>query len=102
MKQDACFDLRMIGADAVPTIALASELFIERNGKGTFTFADGSKYIGQFKDGKMHGQGTLTYADGRKYVGRYKGDTCHGRGKFTFADGEVYHDGEWENDEPKK
>ena len=29
MKQDACFDLRMIGADAVPTIALASELFIE-------------------------------------------------------------------------
>ena len=29
MKQDACFDLRMIGADAVPTIALAAELFIE-------------------------------------------------------------------------
>ena len=77
MKQDACFDLRMIGADAVPTIALASELFIERNGKGTFTFASGAKYVGQFKDDKKHGEGT-----------------------YTFADGTIDHQGEWEFDHP--
>jgi hypothetical protein len=34
------------------------------NGQGTYTWADGRKYIGQFKDGKRHGQGTYTYADG--------------------------------------
>jgi hypothetical protein len=29
-----------------------------RDGKGTFTFASGSKYVGEHKDGKHHGQGT--------------------------------------------
>ena len=35
------------------------------NGYGTYTFANGDKYIGEYKDGEIHGQGTLTYADGR-------------------------------------
>ncbi len=26
-------------------------------GAGTFTSADGSKYVGEYKDGKQHGQG---------------------------------------------
>ena len=30
---------------------------------GTYTFADGSKYVGEFKDGNFHGQGTFTYAN---------------------------------------
>ena len=34
--------------------------------------------------------------------GQYKDGVKHGLGKYTFADGEVAHDGEWENDEPKK
>ncbi len=39
---------------------------------GTFTYADGRKYVGEFKDDKMHGQGTLTVADGGKFVGEWK------------------------------
>ena len=39
------------------------------NGEGTFIYHDGGKYVGMFKDGKMHGQGTFTYHDGGKYVG---------------------------------
>ena len=35
------------------------------NGYGTFTWTDGAKYVGEWKDDKQHGQGTLTYADGR-------------------------------------
>ena len=72
------------------------------HGEGTATWADGGKYVGQYKNSLMHGEGTFTFADGAKYVGQYKDGQQHGLGKFTFADGEVYHDGEWENDEPKK
>ena len=73
-----------------------------KHGEGTNIWPDGAKYVGQFKDGKMHGEGTLTEANGDKYVGQYKDGNRHGLGKYTFADGEVHHDGEWENDEPKK
>ena len=34
------------------------------NGQGTYTWTDGAKYVGEFKDGKQHGQGTFTYSDG--------------------------------------
>ena len=36
---------------------------------GTYTFADGSKYVGEWKDDKWNGQGTFTYADGRVKAG---------------------------------
>ena len=38
----------------------------------TFTWSDGDKYVGEYKDGKEHGQGTYTFHDGRKYVGEWK------------------------------
>jgi len=40
--------------------------------KGTLTFPNGAKYVGDLKDGKPNGQGTLTYLDGRQYVGKFK------------------------------
>ena len=43
----------------------------------------------------------FTYHDGRKYDGDYKDDKKHGRGKFTYKDGGTY-DGQWENGKPKK
>ena len=30
------------------------------NGYGTYTYANGDKYVGEFKDGKPQGQGTDT------------------------------------------
>ena len=47
-------------------------------GQGTFTWANGDKYVGEYMNGKKNGQGTITYADGTiekglwengKYVG---------------------------------
>ena len=72
------------------------------HGKGTYTWANGDKYDGQWKDDKMHGEGTETFAGGDKYVGQYKDGKKHGFGKYTYANGTVGHDGEWENDQPKK
>ena len=39
---------------------------------GTDTKPDGSKYVGQFRDGRYDGQGTFTYRDGRKQVGQFR------------------------------
>ena len=46
---------------------------------GNSDFLPGSKpgYVGEHKDGKKHGKGNLTYADGSKYEGEWK------NGKFV-------------------
>jgi len=44
------------------------------NGKGTQIYADGSKYIGQFKNGLSEGQGKLTFPNGEQYVGKFEND----------------------------
>ena len=31
-------------------------------------------YIGEYKDDRQHGQGTFTFSDGAKYVGEWKND----------------------------
>ena len=58
---------------------------------GTFTYADGRKYVGEFKDDKKHGQGTLTVADGTKYVGEFKDDKMHGQGTLAIVYGGKYY-----------
>ena len=42
------------------------------NGIGTTTWADGNKYVGEFKNGTMDGQGTFTYPNGDKRVGVWR------------------------------
>jgi len=40
--------------------------------KKTLNLPNGSKYVGEFKDGEYHGQGTYTEADGSKVTGEFK------------------------------
>ena len=42
------------------------------NGQGTYTYANGTTYTGEFKDGKRNGQGIITDADGSSYSGQWK------------------------------
>ncbi len=46
--------------------------------------------------GEEHGQGTYYYASGAKYVGQWSNDLKHGRGTMYFANGNTY-EGEWAN-----
>ena len=64
------------------------------HGQGTYTHDGGNKYVGEFKDGNRHGQGTFTFSNGDKYVGEYKENKKHGQGTYTYADGNKYV-GEW-------
>ena len=58
------------------------------------TGADGSLYVGPYKDGERCGKGILKHLDGSKYTGEFKDDLQHGQGKYVEADGTTY-DGEW-------
>ncbi len=65
--------------------------------QATKTYADGSVYVGQMKDGKRDGFGTLTFSSGSVYTGEWKNDLKDGYGVFTWSDGDIY-EGEWKND----
>jgi hypothetical protein len=64
--------------------------------QGTYIWSDGSKYEGEFKDGKPNGQGTLISPDGYKYVGQWKDGKQDGQGNYYHVDGGRYV-GEWKN-----
>ena len=59
------------------------------NGLGTFTYEDGNKYVGEVQNGDMHGQGTYIYANGDIYVGEYLVNERNGEGTYTLADGSI-------------
>jgi len=66
----------------------------KKHGQGTYTsgkgVGEGDKYVGEFKSNKYHGQGMYTYSNGDKYVGEYKDDKEHGQGTFTWSNGNKY------------
>jgi hypothetical protein len=70
----------------------------EGNGKGLYVFSDGSKFLGEWKDGLRHGQGKYTYHNGDKYEGEYKDGIQNGQGTLTRSNGEKYV-GEWKKGE---
>jgi hypothetical protein len=64
---------------------------------GGVDLPDGSKYVGEFKDGKYHGQGSYLFSDGRRYVGELKDGKRSGQGVFLLLDGTRYI-GEYKDD----
>jgi hypothetical protein len=60
------------------------------HGKGTMIFVDGSKYEGEFNNGLRDGKGIFNYVDGSRHEGGYKKNKRHGKGIYTFVNGEKY------------
>ena len=72
------------------------------NGYGTYTYANGDKYVGEWKDDKRYGQGTFTFGPksdyaGDIYIGESKNDSWDGQGTYIWADGDKYV-GQWKDD----
>ena len=62
----------------------------KRNGQGTLTSPGGGKYEGEFKDDEFNGQGTLLMDNGTKYVGEFKDGLYNGLGSLTLENGDKY------------
>lgn len=60
------------------------------NGYGTYLFANGAKYIGDFQDGRAHGKGIIYFNNGNKYIGQWENDNRQGKGRFVFNEGHEY------------
>jgi len=67
----------------------SSPLFGQETGV-LYLWENGTKYMGEWKDGKRHGQGNMTYHDGSKFVGKWKNGKEHGQGTNTLTNGEKY------------
>eukprot|EP00747_Dinoflagellata_sp_TGD_P060802 gnl/TRDRNA2_/TRDRNA2_152208_c0_seq1.p1 gnl/TRDRNA2_/TRDRNA2_152208_c0~~gnl/TRDRNA2_/TRDRNA2_152208_c0_seq1.p1 ORF type:complete len:950 (-),score=117.05 gnl/TRDRNA2_/TRDRNA2_152208_c0_seq1:90-2597(-) len=56
----------------------------------TERYADGSVYVGTFRQNCREGDGKLTYANGDIYDGQFVGDMRHHRGQMIYATGDHY------------
>ena len=63
----------------------------------SFTYPDGTAYVGDYADGRRNGEGKLTYTSGDVYEGNFANDQRSGNGKLTYANSMTY-EGEWAND----
>ena len=67
-------------------------------GRGIFSFSDGSKYVGTFHDGTFHGHGIIFYPPtdgGGQFRGTWNEGNCMG-GEYIFSDGLKFSETEWE------
>lgn len=60
------------------------------NGYGTYQYANGNRYVGDFKNGNPDGQGILYFANGNKYLGHWQQNWRQGEGRFIFTEGHEY------------
>ena len=74
-------------------LLLSSPLFGKETGV-LYLWENGTKYMGEWKDGKKQGQGTFTYGKGKwegdKYEGEFKVGYRNGQGTYTWSDGDKY------------
>merc|ERR1719401_1216457 len=66
------------------------------SGEGTYKFANGRIYKGQWKDGHMSGEGKMQFPCGSEYEGSYEKDIKSGEGTFRWPDGRIYK-GQWKD-----
>ncbi len=60
------------------------------NGYSVYTWPDGSRYEGEFKNNTFHGKGKYTWANGKWYEGDFRNDKRNGRGVYAWPDGRKY------------
>jgi hypothetical protein len=74
-----------------------------RNGHGTYTWNNGSVYIGTWKDNKRHTKpgvpATIVYDNNDVYEGAWENGRRHGPGTYTTSEDKSVFKGRWKNGE---
>lgn len=68
---------------------------------GIFNYGDGTRYLGEFKNGLPYGTGRCEFSNGDVYEGEWKKHAPDGKGVLTFASGRK-HAAIWEQGIPKE
>jgi len=63
--------------------------------EGEIVWADGSSFVGQWKEGKFDGRGRLENPDGMVHEGQWQTGQAHGEGERTLHNGD-WMEGEWQ------
>ena len=61
----------------------------KHHGKGTYSYSNGGKYVGDFVDDEYEGFGIL-YMENSTMEGQFKKGRLNGKGKITYSDGSYY------------
>ncbi|MFN5237838.1 MAG: hypothetical protein ACK5FV_11785, partial [Bacteroidota bacterium] len=69
-----------------------------QNGTGIFAYPDGSKYDGNFLNGKFDGEGTFYFANGDVYSGGFRENYPDGKGTRILSDS-TRESGDWRQGE---
>ena len=79
------------------SVTLTLLLFVPGAFGETYTFPDGSVYVGQLRNGVPHGLGKGVFNNGQIYEGEWKSGLRDGFGKYSWPDGTIY-EGRWKDD----
>ena len=69
----------------------------KKEGNGKYVWADGSSYIGEFKDNAFNGKGKYIWENNREYEGEWVNGKMEGKGIFKWPDGRRF-EGNYIND----
>ena len=84
--QDQKLEATIVEADMAEIVAAHKWKNGKLTGQGSREFLDGSKYVGEFKNGNYHGYGTYIQDSNLMkwtYVGEWKAGFQHGQGRLT-------------------
>ena len=73
----------------------------QKHGKGTYTWLNGDKYVGDWVNDKAKGQGIYYSREGWRYEGQFSNSVFHGLGTYYFENGKSKK-GTWKNGEYQK
>ncbi len=59
------------------------------SGIGKFTYDNGNRFVGDFRDGRPEGTGILYFKGGNRYEGDWKKDAPNGKGVMHYTDGKA-------------
>lgn len=66
------------------------------HGYGTWYYAQGDRYEGNFANGKRHGVGRYHFSNGNRYEGQFDNGAISGFGTYYYTNGDIY-EGNYKN-----